>query len=123
MTTSTYLSTECMDFDDLLLRVDGDRELICELLVMFKEACPDLLRILGNAAVNLDMRLVEITAHTMNGMLANVSALRARSAAAEMERLGRKKEAGDIKAAFAALQQEVAHSLREIDEYLARVDP
>ena len=120
MTTSICLPTGSMDFDDLLLRVDGDRELMCELLVMFKEACPELLRILEDAAANQDMRQVEITAHTMNGMLANVSALRARSAAAELERLGREGEAGGIKAAFAALQQEIIHSLREIDDYLAR---
>lgn len=123
MTASTCLSTEFMDFDDLLLRVDGDSELLCELLVMFKEACPDLLRTLADAAANQDMRQVEITAHTMNGMLANVSALRARSAAAGLERLGREGEARGIKAAFAALQQEVVHSLREIDDYLARIEP
>lgn len=123
MTTSICPPTGSMDFDDLLLRVDGDRELMCELLVMFKEACPELLRMLEDAAANQDMRQVEITAHTMNGMLANVSALRARSAAAELERLGREGEAGGIKAAFAALQQEITHSLREIDDYLARLEP
>lgn len=122
MTTSICLPTGSMDFDDLLLRVDGDRELLCELLVMFKEACPELLRTLEDAAASQDMRQVEITAHTMNGMLANVSALRARSAAARLERLGREGEAGGIKAAFAALQQEITHSFREIDDYLARFE-
>ena len=120
--TSTGPSIEYMDFDDLLLRVDGDRELMCELLVIFKETSPALLHTLEDAAANRDMRQVEITAHTMNGMLANVSAVRAQSAAAGLERLGRKGETTGVNDAFTALQQEVFHSLREIDDYLTRIE-
>jgi HPt (histidine-containing phosphotransfer) domain-containing protein len=57
----------------LLARVEGDRELVTELLTMFQEELPGLQAALHDAVDAGDLIEVAKTAHTVKGMLANLS--------------------------------------------------
>ena len=71
-----------MGLSELLERVENDRELIRELLLIFKEEFPIHLRALRDAVDYMDGKRVAAEAHTMKGMLSNLAAGSAASAAA-----------------------------------------
>ena len=77
-----------LDLPDLLTRVDNDHELLREVLRIFKEDFPCLLQSLQEAVVRGDMKRVEDKAHTIRGMLANVSFAWAAASAACLEHMG-----------------------------------
>ncbi len=112
-------STSSVDFADLLYRLDGDQELAREILLMFKEEYPALLRSLQVAVAGREMRQVETTAHTLKGMLANLSAVHALSTAAFLEQLSRNGDPSGMDEALTRLSKELLDTAHEIDLYLA----
>lgn len=103
---------------ELVARVNNDQELLRELLQLFKEECPRLLRSLEDAVFKEEMKSVETAGHTLKGMLASLSATRAASAASRLEGVGRTGKHSQLQEALAALQSEVAALLPEVDAYL-----
>ena len=79
-----------VDFLELLTRVDTDRELLRELLRLFKKEFPCLLQSLQEAVVRGDMKAVEVTAHTMKGRLASVAFRQAAASSARLESMGKR---------------------------------
>jgi two-component system sensor histidine kinase/response regulator len=96
-----------ISFTDLLSRVDDDREFMNELLALFSDELPPLMRTLEEAVCQVDLKQVETSAHTVAGMLANLSATQAQSSAAALEQLGRNRESGELASALAALRQDL----------------
>jgi two-component system sensor histidine kinase/response regulator len=96
-----------ISFAELLSRVDEDREFMDELLTLFSEELSPLMRTLDRAVVQVDLRQVETAAHTLAGMLANLSASQARSSAAALEQLGRKRQSAGLATALAILRQDL----------------
>ncbi|MHB1699050.1 MAG: Hpt domain-containing protein [Acidobacteriaceae bacterium] len=113
-------STSSVAFTELLYRLDGDQELAREILLMFKEEYPALLRSLHKAGAGREMRQVETTAHTLKGMLANLSAVHALSTATLLEHLGREGDSSRMDEAIARLSKELLDTEQEIDLYLAQ---
>jgi HPt (histidine-containing phosphotransfer) domain-containing protein len=97
-----------VDLPDLLRRVESDRKLLCELLRLFKEEFPCLLQALQEAVVRGDMKRVEVTAHTIKGMLANVSFARAVASAACLQRMGQQCVTQGLPEELARLKQEAS---------------
>ena len=111
-----------IDFQELLARVDNDRELLVDLMSIFKEDFPRHVRELTDAIAAHDLKKVTVVSHTLKGMLANLAVTRAASAAAKLEQLAR--EAGaepEIAEAFRAFQREVQGLLPEMEAYMAEV--
>jgi HPt (histidine-containing phosphotransfer) domain-containing protein len=77
-----------LDLPDLRTRVDNDREPLRELLRIFKTEFPFLLKSLQEAVVRGDMKGVKVKAHTIKGMLVNVSFAWAAASAACLEHMG-----------------------------------
>src|SRR5258708_39180200 len=87
------------DHAELLARVDNDRELLHDLLTIFKEEFPRHLKALREAVESGDGKLVTVAAHTLKGMLLNLAAGRAAAAVGRLEQLGRSGEtAGSLDA-------------------------
>ena len=107
-----------LNFPELLARVDNDRDLLCELLGLFKEESSDLLGSLKQAVSHEDMERVQVTGHTLRGMLANLSATRAAAAASRLEEVGRAREKSELKNALLAFESEMAILLPNVDRYL-----
>ena len=119
MVQATDSSAELpLNIVDLLLRVDNDQELLRELLQLFKEECPRLMQVLEVAVSKQEMKAVETTSHSLKGMLANLSATRAASAASRLEELGRADEPSQLKGELAVLESELAVLLLELDTWL-----
>jgi HPt (histidine-containing phosphotransfer) domain-containing protein len=104
-----------VDLPELLTRVENDRELLRELLRIVKEELPWLLQSLQEAAARGDNKGVEVTAHTIKGMLANVSFARAAASAACLERLGQQCVTQGLPEELARLEQEVSVALAEFE--------
>jgi HPt (histidine-containing phosphotransfer) domain-containing protein len=64
--------------------VDNDQELLRELVQLFKEKCPRLMKSLQDAVSKEQMKTLETTGHTLKGMLASMSATRAALAASRL---------------------------------------
>lgn len=106
-----------VDLPELLTRVDTDRELLRELLRILKEEFPCLLQSLQEAVVRGDMKGVEVTAHTIKGMLANVSFARAAASAACLERMGQQCVTQGLPEELARLEQEASLALAELEAF------
>jgi HPt (histidine-containing phosphotransfer) domain-containing protein len=110
-----------VDIPELLTRVDNDRELLRELLRIIREEFPCLLQSLQEAVVRGDMKEMEVKAHTIKGMLANVSFARAAATAACLERMGRECVTQGLPEELARLEQEASLALAEIEAFCTEV--
>jgi len=106
-----------LDLPDLLARVDTDRQLLCELLRIFKEDFPCLLQSLQEAVIREDMKGVQVKAHTIKGMLVNVSFARAAASAACLERMGQQCVTQGLPEELASLEQEASIALTELEAF------
>jgi len=113
-----HLPELVLDFPELLARVDNDPDLLRELLELFKEESSSLLGSLKEAVTCEDMKRVESAGHMLKGMLANLSATRAVSAASRLEEIGRSGEKSELRDALVVFESEMAVLLPEVDVYL-----
>ena len=109
------------DPEELLARVENDRELLRDLLTIFKEDFPRQLLALREAVDAKDGDRVATAAHTLRGMLSNLAASRAAVAAARLEQMGRKKEILDFQEAFDVFQDDANKLLPQLDACMAEV--
>jgi two-component system, sensor histidine kinase and response regulator len=111
-----------IDFPDLLSRVDNDRELLLDLMSIFKEDFPRHQRELSDVIAARDLKKLAIVSHTLKGMLANLAATRAAAAAGTLEQLGRDGATEpEIAIALHAFQREVQSLLPEMETYMSEV--
>jgi HPt (histidine-containing phosphotransfer) domain-containing protein len=116
-------SQNAVDLPDLLLRVDNDHDLLCELIGMFKEEFPRVLQSLQQSVVREDIKNVEVTSHALKGMLSGLSVTRAAAIASQLEQMGRDRKSSGITETLALLEHEVANLLPELDAYTAQAKP
>jgi two-component system, sensor histidine kinase and response regulator len=123
MTNTNQSSNEsAIDFTELLDRVDNDRELLLDLMAIFKEDFPRHIRELTDVIAARDLKKLGIVSHTLKGMLASLAVTRAATAAAKLEQLahGGATEP-EIADAFHAFQREVQGLVLEMEAYMAGV--
>jgi HPt (histidine-containing phosphotransfer) domain-containing protein len=111
-------SVPVLNIAELLARTDNDRDLLRELLSLFKEESTNLLISLKEAASCRQMEQVATAAHTLKGMLASLSATRAASAAARIEEVGRSETVSELDVVLAAFDVEMTRLLPKVDSYL-----
>ena len=109
------------DHQQLLARVENDRELLRDLLTIFKEDFPRQLLTLREAVEAKDGDLVATAAHTLRGMLSNLAASQAAATAARLEQMGRKNETLGFQEAFVVFQNDVDKLLPQLDVCMAEV--
>jgi HPt (histidine-containing phosphotransfer) domain-containing protein len=106
---------------ELLERVDNDRELVRELLAIFKEDFPQTIGSLEAAVSSGDLKNSGSLSHTLKGMLSNLGGARAAAAAARLEELAGAGEIAALRGAFDDLEREAGRLLPELDAYMAEV--
>lgn len=109
------------NLQELLARVDNDLELVRDLLAIFHEDSPEHISSLGRAVAAGDLSSVAAVAHSLKGMLSNLSALRASAAVARLERMARNGEKEGLTEAFKAFQREMNSLTQELASYSAEV--
>ena len=109
------------DHAELLARVDNDRELLHDLLTIFKQEFPRHLKALREAVESRDGKLVTVAAHTLKGMLLNLAAGQAAVAVGRLEELGSNGETSGFQDALAAFEREATSLLPQLDACMAEV--
>jgi PAS domain S-box-containing protein len=117
----TVMPNAIIDLQELLARVENDRELICDLLQIFREEFPRHLQVLRQAVDSLDGEKVAAEAHSLKGMLSNLAAGPAAAAADRLEQLGRNQAASEYPEAFDALEKIGKELLLQLDTSMAEV--
>jgi HPt (histidine-containing phosphotransfer) domain-containing protein len=117
--TERPVSNLTFDHAELLARVDNDRELLHDLLTIFREEFPRHLLALRDAVGSKDGKRVAAVAHTLKGMLSNLAAKQAAAAAAGLEQMGRSEEVSGFQEAFALFERDMSNLLPQLDAYRA----
>ena len=110
-----------VDMPELLSRVDNDRELLRDLLMIFKEDFPRHLEELRSAVTCRDMKAVKVASHTLKGMLSNLAVGKAAASAAHLEQISGGAEADQLAAGLAEFEREVDGLLPEMESYMEEV--
>jgi PAS domain S-box-containing protein len=116
-----YMPNANIDLAELLARVENDRELMRELLLIFKEEFPRHLLALRVAVDSSDGEKVATEAHTLKGMLSNLAANPAAGAAARLEQLGRTQEVAAFQEACATFENISRDLLLQLDTCVVEV--
>lgn len=119
--TERNSSNETFDYEELRVRVDNDRELLRDLLLIFKEEFPRNLHALREAVGAKDRNRIVTAAHTLKGMLLNLAANQAAATAAQLEQSGLQGEASEFAEGFALFERDVSKLLTQLDACMAEV--
>ncbi len=92
-----------LDRAALLARVDGDEEVLQEIVGLFLEDCPRLMRLIDEAVTRSDAAALAEAAHSLKGAVANFGDGPALASARELEVVGRTGNLAGARAAFATL--------------------
>jgi two-component system, sensor histidine kinase and response regulator len=109
------------DMKQLMERLDGDHEFMCELLLIFREDSQSNLERARGAVWERDLPTLMRTAHTIKGMLRNLSMNAAAEMAFAVETASRQGKEEETEAALSELEHEVRELLSEVDAHLAEV--
>ena len=110
-------SGEQIDRASLLERVEGDQELLTEMIHLFQEDVPTLLNTMHDALDKGDMTLLERSAHSLKGALGNLSAIATAAAAQKLEKDAKNNDVESAKKSFA----EVKLALELLNPALAEI--
>lgn len=113
---------EMIDLEDLLERIDQDRELLRELLNLLLTELPTLHTQLRRAVETGSVRTIQAQAHTLKGMLANLAVTNSAATAALIEQQARADDQGGIATSMAELNRQVARLMPALEAYLADFD-
>ena len=117
---SNKSTTDAIDLEATLERLDGDRRLFRELAQMFKDDCPRIVENMRRAIVALDAKGLEGCAHALKGSSANLGALAVSQAAGEIERLARMGDVEGASVEFRILQEELERAFSELESLPAQ---
>jgi HPt (histidine-containing phosphotransfer) domain-containing protein len=109
------------NFEELMLRVDGDQEFLRELLVIFQQDARSNLEKSRDAMARGDFVSLSRAAHTLKGMLRNLAMGRAAHVAAALEDAARKSLPEASAMLLPQLQMELEGLLPEVEAQLAEV--
>jgi two-component system, sensor histidine kinase and response regulator len=108
-----------LDLTELLSRVDNDRDLLRELIEIFKEEFPRLLDQLKVNIVRREIKSAERACHGLKGMLSGLSAIRATTVASHLEEMSREGDFLGLSESVAHLEEEAKRLLLELDSSVA----
>ena len=120
-TTPTESCSECaLDIKAALERVEGDRDLLDELLALFAEECQSSIKGIREAFDSRDARVLERLAHTVKGSAANLGANDLSKAASAVEKKARAEEMDNVAEEVAALERQVERLMPELESLVRK---
>ncbi len=90
------LDSPVFDYDEFLHRIDGDVELLKEVITIFLEDTPGLLANLYAGIRNCDTNAVERAVHTLKGAAANISAKRLQQLSQQVQQMLKKNDVAHL---------------------------
>ena len=97
-----------LDTADLIDRVEGDMELAEEIAEMFLEDAAENMDKIRQAALRKDFGALGQASHSLKGASANLSGMRVRRAAADLERAAKENKPQSVEHCLARLEDEPA---------------
>jgi len=107
---------EQIDRVSLLERVEGDQELLTEMVHLFQEDAPSLLAAMRDALQRGDMTVLERSAHSLKGAASNLSARAAVAASSQLEKDARNKDAESAKGSLVEVERAMKQLLPALAE-------
>ena len=107
---------EQVDLPSLLARVEGDRDLLQEMIHLFADDAPNLLHAMRNALQQGDMIKVERSAHSLKGAAGNLSASFVTTAALQLEKDAKRGDPEACQASLENLEKSVSQLLPLLQE-------
>jgi two-component system sensor histidine kinase/response regulator len=114
-------ATNAFDMEAALEHVEGDRELLDEIVRIFSDECPKTLAEIRNAIRAADLRVLERAAHSLKGSAANLCAIDVTRPAAELEESARAGDLSSARTQFLVLENAVEELLRELESSSRKV--
>ena len=112
------LKPPVFDYEDFLDRIDGDVDLLKEVVEIFLQDTPGLLADLYTAIKHGDAESVERAAHTLKGATANISAKRLYSLAQQVQQSVKNKDAASLESLIDHFEENFDELDRELRGYL-----
>jgi CheY-like chemotaxis protein len=98
-----------IDLDAALNTVEGDKDLLADLVDIFLHSYPTDMIALGKAIDSGDARELTRAAHSLKGAFGSIGAIKAQALAREIESLGRSTRLEGASSAFQQLKDELEH--------------
>ncbi len=115
MEQNMQVQDEAVDFQELLVRVEQDQDLMQELFAMFREEYPRQRLALQQAVDAMAMPQIQAAGHTLKGMCANLAMKPSAQAAARVEMAGKEQNATELPGALIALDEAIVVVMRILD--------
>ncbi len=96
-----------MNWGEALARVEGDTQLLAEMVRLFSEESPRLLSAAQKAVARRDAKALERAAHTLKGSVGNFAARGAVQAALKLETMAREGDLTEVEEAYRALEEQI----------------
>jgi HPt (histidine-containing phosphotransfer) domain-containing protein len=96
-----------LDLDDALAQVEGDNELLSEVIQLFMEQYPELLEEIQQSLSRADLQSVSRAAHTLGSSAGQIGAQKTLLVARKLEQLSRDGEASEVPDALEELKKEL----------------
>jgi two-component system sensor histidine kinase/response regulator len=105
---------EKIDRASILERLEGNQDLLVELIQLFQEEAPQLIEAMRDALWRVDMQRLGQSAHAMKGAASNFSAGGTATAASQLEIDAKNGDVGSAQVSLAALQVALERLLQEL---------
>lgn len=115
--TATQDQTKIADFEIAIKRLDGNVQLLRDMISFFREDTPDLMTQLESGIENGDARTVKRAAHSIKGLAANFEAVGVMQLAFSIEEAASKGELDALQPQLEALRLAIADLHRALDHY------
>jgi PAS domain S-box-containing protein len=112
---------EVINEKELLEHVQGDRELLAEMIELFRDEAASLIRDLRDGINRSDATAIGKAAHTLKGALGNFGSGPAYRAAQEMEAISHREKLGDARPPLATLEKEVERLQAALEPFRIKV--
>jgi PAS domain S-box-containing protein len=103
--------------EEALERIEGDEELLNEIVGLYLDDCPEIVFRIEEAVKGEDSESLERAAHNLKGALKNLGADASSEIAEELERCGRERDLGGVKDLYERLKIELEHLKEELGAY------
>ena len=108
--------TDCIDWPTAWANLEGDRNLLCELSVLFLDDLPQQMEAIHRAAEKMQAHDLERLAHRLKGSVGNFAAEPAFGAAFDLEKIARQGDFEQVPQAVEALEHEIQRLQRALEE-------
>jgi CheY-like chemotaxis protein len=108
---------QLLDLNDFMDRI-GDEEMLAELLEVYLEDTPRIMGEIESAVEKKDAAALRFSAHSLKGMSANLSLMRVRETAYELEKIGTSGDLAKAKSVLGRLKEDINKTMDYINKYL-----